>query len=120
MLGIKGNRRLSKKKIPAWLKWLRGISCISIFAGGFGLMSQPELFWYSVIAICGGLVLVIVDLYLEPGVGKKFKVTVGAAISIALVVFVWRVVLASAPLKILMLSDNNVYAHGTKVSGIQW
>lgn len=109
-----------QKSIHPALLWLRAGGVASICLGGIGLMEQ--FFWLSNVLVDGGLVLLAVDLCLEPALAihRRFRATGIAAILLAIAAFSYNVTFARAPVELGSYMIPGEYPDGTKIGGITW
>jgi hypothetical protein len=113
------NSNESTKEAPPTIKWCRGIGLLSILGGGASMV-QPSSFWIGTGFVYLGLLLLAVDLYFEPHLGRMFKIvgwTVAAALLGAFSHF-W--VFVPAPLGLGANSYPIEFPPGTVIGGIQW
>src|ERR1700682_5240257 len=112
-------KRKPKPKVPAWLVWARSIGAVSVLGGGVGLM-QPQYFWWGVGFVYAGVLLLVVDLWYEPQLKRRFKFIGEGILAVVIVLFSWKAVFISAPLNIATLATTIEYSSGTKIADIPW
>lgn len=101
------------------LAWFRSVGCISLLAGGFG-MTQARFFWWSVVLLYSGLVLLGLDLFFEPKVSRRFKIIGEVIILATLVAFSVEMVFVSAPIGCASILSYTDYSNGGAPGGIEW
>jgi hypothetical protein len=112
-----------RKGLHPVAKWLRGVGIAALLLGlGTLMLASPQAFWFAIIFIYGGLLLLLIDVWLEPELKNHFRwriVITASLIILASIVtkaFVW----IDADLGITAVVVDANRQKGTKIAGIDF
>jgi hypothetical protein len=101
------------------LKWMRVAGVGAELFGWGGLMLADE-FWPAVFLIYCGFVILVLDLWFEPELNRKWRIGIGALLLVLMAVFSVGFVFVKSPLDVSAIMVDAEYPAGTTVAGIAW
>lgn len=111
---------LAKPPLHPAVVWSRSVSMASICFGGLGFLTVH--FWWAVGLVYIGVLLLSLDLYLEPWFKEHawFRVVGLSGLLVVLSAFSFGVAFAAEPLHIMAQLRPDEYAPDTVIGGIPW
>jgi hypothetical protein len=102
-----------------FIKWMR-TAAIAGFLGGLSGLFLIEWFWVGVALIYLSFLVLLIDVWFEPELTRRWKIGVTVGIIVLSAGFSWKFVFVPAPLQMQAIITDGEYAPGTNLHGIIW
>jgi hypothetical protein len=122
----------SKKKAPPpppshptrprqhpFVTWIRSVGAAGIFLG-FSSIIFLGWFWAGVVLVYAALLVILVDLWFQEKLPRKWKIVGSAIVLAGAAAFSWKIVLVQAPLEVAALVTKAEYPPGATIYGVPW
>jgi len=109
----------SPLKPHPFIKWMRTAVIAGLLLGLSGLF-LIEWFWVAVALIYVSFLVLVIDVWFEPELTRRWKIGVTVVAILLSAAFSWKIVFVPAPLPMQALITDGEYAAGTNIHGIVW